>query len=103
MDSIYQAVAEVINTNELAALCIVVRSQGSTPRRATSKMLVYANGTALGTVGGGEMESRVIAEARQAIPPEPLVQGHRFVAVPWRALHFERATSCGNASPTQSY
>ena len=67
MKPIYQAVAEVVEKNELAALCTVVRSQGSTPRRAASKMLVYADGSILGTVGGGEMESRVIAEARQAI------------------------------------
>ena len=65
--TIYQELAELERKNELAALCTVVRSQGSTPRRATSKMLVYPDGTFIGTVGGGEMESRVIAEARQAM------------------------------------
>jgi xanthine dehydrogenase accessory factor len=65
--SIYQAVAEAERENRLAALCTVVRSQGSTPRRASSKMLVYQDGSLLGSVGGGEMESRVIAEARQAM------------------------------------
>jgi xanthine dehydrogenase accessory factor len=65
--SIYQAVAEAERENRLAALCTVVRSQGSTPRRASSKMLVYPDGSLLGSVGGGEMESRVIAEARQAM------------------------------------
>lgn len=64
---IYQAVVDVVNQNEQAALCTVVRSQGSTPRRAASKMLVYADGSILGTVGGGEMESRVINEAVQAM------------------------------------
>ena len=67
MNAIYQAVVDVVNQNEQAALCIVVRSQGSTPRRAASKMLVYADGSILGTVGGGEMESRVINEAKQAM------------------------------------
>jgi xanthine dehydrogenase accessory factor len=65
--SIYQALAEVERDNGLAAVCTVVRSSGSTPRRASSKMLVYADGSLLGSVGGGEMESRVIAEARQAM------------------------------------
>jgi xanthine dehydrogenase accessory factor len=65
--TIYQAVAEVERNNLLAALCTVVRSRGSTPRRAGSKMLVYADGSLLGSVGGGEMEGRVIAEARQAM------------------------------------
>ncbi len=67
MTSIYQAVAELERQNRPAALCMVVRSQGSTPRRASSKMLVYPDGSILGTVGGGEMERRVIEEAKQAI------------------------------------
>lgn len=53
--------------NRTGALCIVVRSQGSTPRRESSKMLVYPDGGILGTVGGGEMESRVIAAALESI------------------------------------
>jgi xanthine dehydrogenase accessory factor len=65
--SIYTALAELEAKNESGALCTVVRSQGSTPRHATSKMLVYPNGQFIGTVGGGEMESRVIAQALEAL------------------------------------
>lgn len=64
---IFQAVAELEKNNEAGALCIVVRASGSTPRQAASKMLVYPDGSFVGTIGGGEMESRVIAEALQAI------------------------------------
>lgn len=67
MSSIYQALAKLETENETGALCIVVRSQGSTPRNESSKMLVYPDGSILGTVGGGEMESRVIAAAQEAI------------------------------------
>lgn len=65
--SVYRAVAELEEKNEPGALCIVVRSQGSTPRNASSKMLVYSDGSIVGTVGGGEMESRVLQEALKAI------------------------------------
>lgn len=65
--SIYQAVVELEEKNEAGALCTVVRTSGSTPRGAASKMLVYSDGRLLGTVGGGEMESRVIDEALQAM------------------------------------
>jgi len=65
--SIYQALAELEQKNEAGALCTIVRSQGSTPRHETSKMVVYPDGSIVGTVGGGEMENRVIAEAQQAI------------------------------------
>lgn len=67
MASIYQALAELEKKNEAGALCTIVRSRGSTPRHTTSKMLVYADGSITGTVGGGEMENRVIAEALEAI------------------------------------
>jgi xanthine dehydrogenase accessory factor len=66
-ESIYQALAELEKRNQAGALCTVVRSQGSTPRRAASKMLVYTDGSITGTVGGGEMENRVRAEALLAI------------------------------------
>lgn len=67
MTSLYQALADLETKNELAALCTVVRSQGSTPRHSTSKMLVYEDGNFIGTVGGGELENRVFQEALEAL------------------------------------
>lgn len=65
--SVYQALYELETSGGVAALCIIVRAAGSTPRHVGSKMLVYPDGRIVGTIGGGEMESRVIAEARQAL------------------------------------
>jgi xanthine dehydrogenase accessory factor len=65
--SIFQALAELERKNEEGALCMVVGSKGSTPRGAGSKMLVYPDGSIVGTVGGGEMENRVVAEAFKAM------------------------------------
>ncbi len=65
--SIYQAVSEVEKNNESAALCTVVKSEGSTPRHVGSKMLVYPDGKFIGTVGGGDLEHRVMDEAWMAI------------------------------------
>ena len=65
--SVYQAIVELEQNNETGAVCTIIRSQGSTPRHATSKMLVYPDGHIIGTVGGGEVESRVIKEALQAM------------------------------------
>lgn len=52
---------------EPVALAIIIRDQGSVPRHAGSKMLVYEDGRTVGTIGGGEMESRVVAAARDAL------------------------------------
>ena len=64
---IFQSLAELQSKNEFGVLCTIIRAQGSTPRHVGSKMLVFSDGRIVGTIGGGEMESRVIAEAQQAI------------------------------------
>jgi xanthine dehydrogenase accessory factor len=64
---IYQALAEIERDHRAAALCTVVRSEGSTPRHTGSKMLVYPDGNFIGTVGGGDLEHRVLDEAWMAI------------------------------------
>lgn len=48
---------------EPVVLATVVRARGSVPRQAGAKMLVYADGRSQGTIGGGEMEARVLSEA----------------------------------------
>ena len=65
--SIFQALVDLENNNGEGALCTIISSKGSTPRHVTSKMLVYPDGHIIGTVGGGEVENRVIKEALKAI------------------------------------
>jgi len=67
MNTIYQALSELAKNNESAALCTVVKSEGSTPRHVGSKMLVYPDSRFIGTVGGGELESRVIKAAIESL------------------------------------
>ena len=67
MKTIYQALAEIEKKHQIAALATIVRSHGSTPRHGTSKMLIYADGKNLGTVGGGELERRVHTAALEAM------------------------------------
>ena len=50
-----------------AALVTVIGVNGSAPRRAGARMLVRADGTIEGTVGGGAWEHRVIQEALDAL------------------------------------
>ncbi|MFO7663801.1 MAG: XdhC/CoxI family protein [Chloroflexota bacterium] len=49
------------------ALAVIIRDQGSVPRHAGTKMLIYDDGQTVGTIGGGEMESRVIQAAQEAL------------------------------------
>jgi xanthine dehydrogenase accessory factor len=45
----------------------IVRASGSTPQRTGAKMLVYADGRTVGTIGGGCYESDALGRAREAI------------------------------------
>ncbi len=64
---IISKLSELIHEGKAVTLCTVVESKGSTPRHQGSKMLVFPDGRILGTVGGGEIENRVIAEALDAL------------------------------------
>lgn len=64
---VYEALLESQAQGEPAALATVVSVKGSVPRHAGSKMLVRADGSIVGTVGGGAMESLVVQEALGAI------------------------------------
>jgi xanthine dehydrogenase accessory factor len=60
------AIEELVSAQkagEPVAIAIIVQAKGSVPRHTGSKMLVYADGRTSGTIGGGEMEARVVKEA----------------------------------------
>lgn len=65
--SIYQAAADLEKTGKEGVVCTIIRSSGSTPRHETSKMIVYPDGSILGTIGGGELEVRVIKQSLDAL------------------------------------
>lgn len=66
-EQIYQTILDARREGRPAALATVIRSQGSVPRHETSKMLVFADGQMVGTVGGGELESRTIDSSKEVI------------------------------------
>jgi len=65
--TILESLAELVRRGEPAVLCTVVRTRGSVPRHPGAKMLVRRDGSIEGTIGGGEMESRTIAAALDAL------------------------------------
>lgn len=65
--AVYEALLKAQAEGEAVALATVVSVQGSVPRHAGSKMFVRGDGSIVGTVGGGAMEARVIAEALAAM------------------------------------
>ena len=64
MHELLPRIAAALDAGEPVALATVVRRRGSLPMSTTAKMLVRADGTAEGTVGGGCLEAEVYATAR---------------------------------------
>jgi len=55
------------DSGKTVVLATITKAQGSTPRHAGSKMIIYENGRSSGTVGGGELEARVREIAKKVL------------------------------------
>ena len=64
---VFAAVADALERGEPAALVTIVSTTGSTPQRVGAKMLVFADGRMVGTIGGGCYENDAFWKAREAI------------------------------------
>ena len=65
--SLLRQLAEAVDGGVAVASATVVDTSRSVPRRAGAKMLVFRDGSISGTVGGGEMEARVVDEGVAAL------------------------------------
>ncbi len=64
---VWQRLLNAIDRHGKAALATLVETRGSAPREAGARMVVQPDGGFTGTIGGGTLEWRVIAEAQRAL------------------------------------
>jgi xanthine dehydrogenase accessory factor len=64
---VFAALADALQRGEEVALVTITSSTGSTPQRVGAKMLVFADGRTVGTIGGGCYENDAFWKAREAI------------------------------------
>jgi xanthine dehydrogenase accessory factor len=64
---VFAALGEALTRGEEVALVTIVAANGSTPQRVGAKMLVYADGRVVGTIGGGCYENEALWKAREAL------------------------------------
>ena len=67
MRKILEAASAAERNGEPAAFVTVVATRGSTPQKAGAKMVVFADGRLVGTIGGGCVEAEMVGRARLAI------------------------------------
>ena len=67
MEDFFEKIVELNKSGEPAAFAVVIKTEGSTPRKVGTKMVILRDGRIVGTLGGGDLEKRVIEEAINAI------------------------------------
>lgn len=75
--TILEALLEAKDGEEAPILAMIVSRQGSAPRQAGTKMLIYRDGHTVGTIGGGCMESEVVRRARMIL--EHVIPDHQLI------------------------
>jgi xanthine dehydrogenase accessory factor len=64
---IYVEMKKRLDQGAKAAMATVIKTRGSTPQRAGAKLVVFDDGSFIGTVGGGCVEADIWAEAREVL------------------------------------
>src|SRR5512133_3267870 len=67
MREVLEAALRAEAAGEPAAMVTVVSTTGSTPQKAGARMLVFADGRIVGTIGGGCLEAEMSWRARDVI------------------------------------
>jgi xanthine dehydrogenase accessory factor len=66
-ERILRELATAVAGSEPVVLATIVATRRSVPRHAGTKMLIFSDGRTIGTIGGGELEARAVAEALETI------------------------------------
>jgi xanthine dehydrogenase accessory factor len=67
MTDIYTELHRVLAAGKRCVLARIVRQAGSAPRTVGTRFLILADGTHLGTIGGGMLEHEVLRKAREVL------------------------------------
>lgn len=83
--AVFTRAAELLRANRKFALVHLVKVKGSSPGKSGFKLLVTDSGETVGTIGGGDAERQMIAQAREA-----MAEGRS------RTVHYELTSRPGN-------
>jgi xanthine dehydrogenase accessory factor len=86
MDPIAEIAGRLLDDHKRFVLATIVSRHGSTPRTAGTRMIVSEGGRAVGTIGGGLLEARVIQKAGDVL------SSRRPMMIPFDMTHTETAT-----------
>jgi xanthine dehydrogenase accessory factor len=73
MKNLYKEMVELLQKGESFAVATIFDKSGSAPRTEGAKMVVRADGSITGTIGGGSLEASAINLAKEMIPARKTV------------------------------
>jgi xanthine dehydrogenase accessory factor len=80
MKGIYKKINQSIINRDSFSLCTLISAIGSSPLKTGAKMLVYEKGDIYGTIGGGQLEKRVMEQAGKVIATgQPVILEYNLV------------------------
>jgi len=85
MNSIAEMAGRLLDDRQEFILATIVSRHGSTPRTAGTRMIICGDGRAMGTIGGGLLEARVVQKAAEVL------SSRRPVVLPFDMTHSELA------------
>jgi xanthine dehydrogenase accessory factor len=72
--------AEAIQKNQPVVLVSVIESSGASPAKVGAQLVLFSDGTQAGTVGGGKLETSILADAQKSLEDRQPRQGHYRLA-----------------------
>jgi xanthine dehydrogenase accessory factor len=90
-DELFGEIVRLHNSRTPCVVATVVRTSGSTPRKATARMIVIGDGRIVGTIGGGRVEKEVVDAAMALLAAG---DGARAKMLRYHLTH-ELAMCCG--------
>ena len=85
MNSIAEIAGRLLDDRQEFVLATIVSRHGSTPRTAGTRMIICGDGRAMGTIGGGLLEARVVQKAGEVLSLK------RPMVIPFDMTHSEVA------------
>ncbi len=81
MREVLEAFLDELKLGRRAVLATIVRASGSTPRTMGARLVVRADGSTFGTIGGGAFEAMVAVDAKELLAqaePAPALKRYTF-------------------------
>ncbi len=76
---IFKEIVRLKEEKRVFCLATIVKASGSTPRKEGTRMIVFGDGTSIGTIGGGLLEREVIKDSKKVLKERaPLLKEYRL-------------------------